>query len=155
MRYGNPGIGGALDQLRAAHCEKSSCCRCIRNTRRARQPPAFDAVAAHLHARAAGCPRCASSRSFHADDGYIKALAQNVNDYWVKHGGPTLVLSFHGRPAAPTLELRRSVSLFLPGDRPLLLAREAAASTPKQWTLAFQSRFGNGDVAAAVYGRRA
>ena len=37
--------------------------------------------------------------TFHADEGYIKALAQNVNDYWMKHGRPDhFVMSFHGLP---------------------------------------------------------
>ncbi len=37
--------------------------------------------------------------TFHADPGYIKALAQNVNDFWVKHGRPDrLLMSFHGLP---------------------------------------------------------
>jgi ferrochelatase len=36
---------------------------------------------------------------FHDDPGYVKALARNVNDYWVKNGRPdVLLMSFHGLP---------------------------------------------------------
>ena len=52
-----------------------------------------------------GCRRCATVDCFHDDPGYIRALARNVNDYWMKHGRPEhLVLCFHGLP-------RRSLDL--------------------------------------------
>ena len=39
--------------------------------------------------------------TFHADPGYIKAMAQNVNDYWVKNGRPDRLvmcfMAFRGR----------------------------------------------------------
>ena len=78
--------------------------------------------------------------TFHADDGYIKALAQNVNDYWMKHGRPAkLVLSFHGLPRR-TLERGDPYHCFCQVTA-RLLARELGLE-PSQWTLAFQSRFG-------------
>src|SRR4030095_633315 len=59
---------------------------------------AFDAVAAYL-ASARRLPGLRFVESFHADEGYIQALAQNVNDYWMKNGRPAkLVVSFHGLP---------------------------------------------------------
>ena len=37
--------------------------------------------------------------AYHDDAGYIKALAQSINDYWMKNGRPNmLLLSFHGVP---------------------------------------------------------
>ena len=40
-------------------------------------------------------------KDFHDHRAYAKAIAKNVNDYWMKHGRPDrLVLSFHGIPKA-------------------------------------------------------
>ena len=78
--------------------------------------------------------------TFHADDGYIKALAQNVNDFWMKHGRPDkLVMSFHGVPRR-TLELGDPYHCFCQVTA-RLLARELGLSND-QWVLTFQSRFG-------------
>ena len=109
--------------------KKFSCCRCIRNMRRARRrrrstpwPRTWRTCGA--------LPALRFVETFHADDGYIKALAQNVNDYWVKHGRPgKLVLSFHGVPRR-TLDARRSVSLLLPGDRTPARARARSCAGP-------------------------
>ena len=129
--------------------KESWCCRCFRNTRRARRRSAFDAVAAHLsHVRR--LPALRFVETFHADDGYIKALAQNVNDYWVKHGRPgKLVLSFHGVPRR-TLELGDPYHCFCQATG-RLLARELGSRTrPVDAGVPVALRQGN--VAAAVHG---
>ncbi len=98
MRYGEPDIGGAIDRLRAANCEKILVVPLYPQYAASTTASAFDAVAAHL-AHVRRLPGLRFVETFHADAGYIKALAQNVNDYWVKHGRPDhLVLSFHGLP---------------------------------------------------------
>jgi ferrochelatase len=77
---------------------------------------------------------------FHDDSGYIRALARNVNVYWMRHGRPErLVLSFHGLP-------RRSLDLGDPyhcqcQKTARLLAVELGLDA-KEYLVAFQSRFG-------------
>jgi ferrochelatase len=139
MRYGGPSIDAALAKLRAAHCEKILVLPLFPQYSASTTASAFDAVAAHLsHVRRV--PALRFVETFHADDGYIKALAQNVNDYWVKHGrSGKLVLSFHGVPRR-TLELGDPYHCFCQATG-RLLARELGLG-PDQWTLAFQSRFG-------------
>jgi len=74
--------------------------------------------------------------TFHADPGYIKALAQNVNDDWVKHGHPDhLVLSFHGLPRRTLdrgrplpLPVSRDGALAHAGARPRVEAMDACLS---------------------------
>ena len=84
---------------------------------------------------------------FHDDPGYIKALRADVNDYWMKHGRPDLlVLSFHGLP-------RRTLDLGDPyhcqcQKTARLLARELGLDA-KQYVVTFQSRFGRARVAQA------
>lgn len=139
MRYGNPSIGTALAKLRSGHCEKILVLPLFPQYSASTTASAFDVVAAHL-AHVRRLPALRFVETFHADDGYIKALAQNVNDYWVKHGRPgKLVLSFHGVPRR-TLELGDPYHCFCQVTG-RLLARELGLA-PDQWTLAFQSRFG-------------
>ncbi|MFO1325523.1 MAG: ferrochelatase [Burkholderiales bacterium] len=139
MRYGNPSVGDALDRLRAAHCEKVLVLPLYPQYSASATASAFDAVADHLY-QARRLPALRFVETFHSDTGYIKALAQNVNDYWMKEGRPDkLVVSFHGVPRR-TLELGDPYHCYcqMTGR---LLARELGLKT-EQWTLTFQSRFG-------------
>ena len=139
MRYGNPSIGSAIDKLRAQHCEKMLVLPLYPQYAASTTASTLDAVAAHL-AHVRRVPALRFIETFHADDGYIKALAQNVNDYWVKHGRPDkLVLSFHGVPRR-TLDSGDPYHCFCHVTARLLVRELGLA--PAQWTLAFQSRFG-------------
>jgi protoporphyrin/coproporphyrin ferrochelatase len=142
MRYGKPSVGDAIDLLRAAHCEKILVMPLYPQYAASTTASAFDAVAAHLqHVRRV--PGLRFVETFHADPAYIKALAQNVNDYWVKHGHPDhLVLSFHGLPQR-TLD-RGDPYHCLCHATARLLVQELGLETA-QWSLAFQSRFGSGE----------
>lgn len=139
MRYGNPGIGVALDKLRAAHCEKILVLPLFPQYAASTTGSAFDGVSAHL-SRVRRLPALRFVDSFHSDEGYIRSLAQNVNDYWMKHGRPAkLVVSFHGVPRR-TLEAGDPYHCHCQVTA-RLLARELGLP-PAQWTLSFQSRFG-------------
>ena len=139
MNYGNPSMGSAIDKLRAANCEKILVLPLFPQYSASATASSFDAVAAHLyHTRR--LPALRFVETFHADDGYIKALAQNVNDFWMKNGRPDkLVMSFHGVPRR-TLELGDPYHCFCQVTA-RLLARELGLSGD-QWALTFQSRFG-------------
>jgi ferrochelatase len=139
MRYGNPSIGSAVDALRAAGADKILVFPLYPQYAASTTATAIDAVAGHV----AGMRRVPGLRfvdAFAGDSGYVRALAQTVNDYWMKHGhAEHLVLSFHGVPRR-TLDLGDPYHCHcqLTGR---LLARELGLAN-SQWTLAFQSRFG-------------
>jgi protoporphyrin/coproporphyrin ferrochelatase len=141
MRYGNPPIGAAIDRLRNAGCERLLVVPLYPQYAASTTGSVVDAVAAHL-LRMRRVPALRIVDTFHDDPGYISALAATVNDYWTRHGQPEhLVLSFHGLP-------RRSLSRGDPYHclcqaTGRLLARELGLDS-RQWTLAFQSRFGRG-----------
>ncbi|MFO1284022.1 MAG: ferrochelatase [Burkholderiales bacterium] len=142
MRYGEPSIAAGVDRLKAAGATKLLVLPLYPQYSASTTATVLDAVLARL----AGMRRVPALRfvdGFHDDEGYIKALAQNVNDYWMKHGRPErLVLSFHGLP-------RRSLDLGDPYHcqchaTARLLARELGVE-PDRWSIAFQSRFGRAE----------
>jgi protoporphyrin/coproporphyrin ferrochelatase len=142
MRYGKPALAGALDRLRAAGCEKILALPLYPQYAAATTGSTLDAIGALL-VQARRVPALRFVDTFHDDPGYIKALAQNVNDFWMKHGRPgRLVLSFHGVP-------RRSLDRGDPYHcfcqvTGRLLAQELGLEK-KQWLLTFQSRFGRAE----------
>ena len=139
MRYGSPSIGAALDKLHASHCEKVLVLPLYPQYSASTTASTFDAIAAHL-ASARRLPGLRFVETFHSDEGYIQALAQNVNDYWMKHGRPQkLVVSFHGVPRR-TLDQGDPYHCYCQVTARLLVRELGLA--PAQWTLAFQSRFG-------------
>ena len=104
MRYGNPGIADAFDRLRSAGCDRILAVPLFPQHSSSATAAALDAVFAHAR-RMRRLPGLRTIDCFHDDPGYIRALARNVNDYWMRHARPDrLVMSFHGLP-------RRSLDL--------------------------------------------
>jgi len=139
MRYGNPPIAEGLARLKQAGCDRILVAPLFPQYSSAATASALDATFAHA-IRLRRMPALRTIDAFHDDPGYIKALARNVNDYWVKNGRPdVLLMSFHGLP-------RRALDRGDPyhchcQKTARLLARELGLE-PKQHRIAFQSRFG-------------
>ena len=142
MRYGNPPVADAMDRLAAAGCDRILVVPLYPQYAASTTASAMDAVYEHTR----GMRRMPALRAvdcFHDDPGYITALAQTVNDDWMKHGRPDrLVLSFHGLP-------RRSLDL---GDPYHCQCRKTArllvaelGLDPTQYVVTFQSRFGKAE----------
>jgi ferrochelatase len=139
MRYGNPSIGSALAKLAAANVTRLLMLPLYPQYAASTTASAFDALAKHM-ARVRRIPALRLVDSFHDDPGYIKALARNVNDYWMKHGRPDhFVVSFHGVPRG-TLDAGDPYHCQCQKTG-RLLATELGLEAG-QWTLSFQSRFG-------------
>ncbi|MEO5699242.1 MAG: ferrochelatase [Casimicrobiaceae bacterium] len=142
MTYGNPSVAAALERLKAANCD------------RILVVPLFPQYAASATGSACAAVLAAAGRmrrmpglrtidAFHDDPAYIRALAQCVNDYWMRNGRPDhLVLSFHGVPRR-TLELGDPYFCHCQKTGRLLVAELGLA--PKQFTISFQSRFGRAE----------
>ena len=139
MRYGNPDVAGAIDRLRAAGCDRVLVLPLYPQYAASTTASALDAVYARVR-KLRRMPALRAIDCFHDDAAYIKALAQSINDYWVKHGRPDfLVLSFHGLP-------RRQLDLGDPyhchcQKTARLLTTELGLDA-KQCAVTFQSRFG-------------
>ena len=139
MRYGNPPIAAAIARLKAAGCDRMLVVPLYPQYAASATASALDAVFATA-VRMRRMPALRTIDAFHDDAGYIKALAQCVNDFWMRNRRPDhLVLSFHGLP-------RRSLDLGDPyycqcQKTARLLAAELGLP-PTQYAVAFQSRFG-------------
>jgi ferrochelatase len=139
MRYGEPSIATALDELKNAKVSQVIVLPLYPQFSGSTTASTRDAVAAWRR-RNADAPKLIEIDDYHDDPGYIGALAQSVLDHWVKVGRPDkLLMSFHGIP-------KRAVAKGDPYERHCrrsaeLLARELNLA-PDQWLLTFQSRFG-------------
>ena len=142
MRYGIPSIADALVRLRESGCERVLVLPLYPQYSASTTASALDAVFAAARAMRR-MPALRAIDAYHDDAGYIGALAQNINDYWVRNGRPNkLVLSFHGVP-------RRMLELGDPyhchcHKTARLLATELGLK-PEQYAVTFQSRFGRGE----------
>jgi ferrochelatase len=139
MRYGQPGIDDALDRLKAAGCDRILVVPLYPQYAASTTASALDAV----YARARKLRRMPALRAidgFHDEPAYIRALAQSINDDWVKHGRPDfLVISFHG---VPRRSLDQGDPYHCQCQKTARLLARALGLDPKQWAISFQSRFG-------------
>jgi ferrochelatase len=139
MRYGQPTIDAALDALRAAGCDRILVIPLYPQYAASSTASALDAVYAYAQ-RVRRMPALRAIDSFHDDAGYIKALAQNINDYWTRHGRPVkLVMSFHG---VPRRTLERGDPYHCQCQKTARLLAVELGLEPAQFAITFQSRFG-------------
>ena len=139
MRYGNPSIPDMLQKLKAQNCQRILVVPMYPQYAASTTATANDIVFGELQ-RMRNAPALRTVRNFHDHPGYIKALASNINSYWMKNGRPEkLLMSFHGLPRY-TLEKGDPYHCeCLKTGR--LLARELGLK-PEQYGISFQSRFG-------------
>ncbi|MGH8851143.1 MAG: ferrochelatase [Casimicrobiaceae bacterium] len=139
MRYGRPAIAAAIARLKDGGCDRVLVLPLYPQYAASTTASALDAVFAAI-GRMRLVPALRVVGAYHDDDAYIKAVAQGINDYWMKNGRPNkLVLSFHGVP-------RRSLELGDPyhchcRKTARLVAAELGLRS-EQYAVAFQSRFG-------------
>lgn len=139
MRYGNPSIAAGLAELGARACVRIVVLPLYPQYAGSTTESTRDAVTRALK-KMRPAPAVTWIEEFHAHPAYVKAIAKNVNDYWMKTGRPDrLVMSFHGLPKA----------VVAAGDPYEAQCRESARliATELGWNdartlVTFQSRFG-------------
>ena len=99
MRYGKPSIATAIAELAEKQCDRLIVLPLYPQYAGSTTGSVGDAV--KRATRGSPFTKVRMVRDFHDHPAYVKAIAKNVNDYWMKHGRPDkLVLSFHGIPKA-------------------------------------------------------
>ena len=142
MRYGQPSIRSKLASLKAQGCDRILLLPLYPQYSASTTATVFQEAFAAIGTMR-NQPALRTVKHFHDDEGYIKASAQAINDYWLKHGrGDHLVLSFHGVP-------RRTLDLGDPYHCECLktgrLIAEQIGLKPDFYSLTFQSRFGRAE----------
>ncbi len=100
MRYGKPAIREGLAELRSLECDRILVLPLYPQYAGSTTGSTEDAVARAMR-KWPSAPTVKVVRDFHAHPAYVKAIAKNVNEYWMKSGRPDrLVMSFHGLPRA-------------------------------------------------------
>lgn len=139
MRYGEPSVASVLERLKAAGCARILVMPLYPQYSVSTTASALDAVQAWLrrNPQAAGIDVI---ESFHADAGYIAALAAGIRAHWMDYGRPDrLVMSFHGLPRASIARGDPYYGQCLESSR--LLAAELGLAE-QDYVVTFQSRFG-------------
>ena len=142
MRYGEPALPAALHNMKQLGCDRILVLPLYPQYAASTTATALDAVAAEF-ARMRNQPALRSVRGFHDNPGYIAALAQSVNDYWMKHGRPDkLVMSFHG---VPRYTLDKGDPYHCECHATGRLVAAALGLKADKYTITFQSRFGRAE----------
>ncbi|HUJ01690.1 MAG TPA: ferrochelatase [Usitatibacter sp.] len=100
MRYGKPSIAEGLAELQFRNASRVLVIPLYPQYSESATASVEDELARSL-SRMGSPPAVRVLKDFHAHDAYVKAIAANVNAYWMKHGRPEkLLMSFHGLPRA-------------------------------------------------------
>ena len=139
MRYGNPAIARQLDALSDEGVTRVLVLQAYPQYSGTTTASVIDAIGDWTRQQRR-VPELRFVGDYHADAGYIEALAQSVERHWAQQGrGDMLVMSFHGIPA-------RNIALGDPYqvqclETARLLAQRLQLSGA-QHRVTFQSRFG-------------
>ena len=139
MRYGNPSIAQALENLRQANTRRLLIVPLYPQYSASTTASTFDAVADVLK-RWRWMPHLRMVTEYHQNDAWLEAIARSVREHWQEHGRKQkLMMSFHGLPKR----------FLLNGDpyhcqchASARLIAEKLELADDEWQVVFQSRFG-------------
>ena len=139
MRYGNPSIEAALNQLREANARRLLVLPLYPQYAAATTASTFDAVTAVLK-NWRWIPELRMVTHYYDDPGYIDAVATSIREYWEFHSrSERLLFSFHGMPKRTHLA---GDPYFCQCQATARLVAQQLQLEETQWDIAFQSRFG-------------
>jgi len=142
MRYGNPSISSMLHRLKEQNCQRILIVPMYPQYAASSTATAFDSVFEELR-NMRNTPALRTIKNYHDHSGYIKALANNINEYWMKNGRPDqLVMSFHG---VPQYTLDKGDPYHCECHKTGRLLAQELGLKPEQYKLSFQSRFGKAE----------
>lgn len=142
MRYGNPSLRDALKRLREAHCDRILLVP-LYPQYASSTTGSTQARVMELLGDSRNLPAIRTVKHFHDHPLYIKAIADNIEAYWMKHGRPDkLLMSFHG---LPKFHLDKGDPYHCECYKTARLVRERLGWPAEKVVVAFQSRFGKAE----------
>jgi ferrochelatase len=141
MRYGQPSIASAMAKLEADGCDRVLVLPLYPQYSASTTASALDAINDFTR-RQRRVPALRVVDAYHDEPGYINALVQSVNEYWVRNGRPDkLLFSFHGVPRR-TLEFGDPYHCHCQKTARLVATELGLKLNGEQAMVTFQSRFG-------------
>ncbi len=139
MRYGQPTMSAAMDNLYSLGCKKVIVLPLYPQYSATTSASVWDALNQHLTTQRE-LPDINFIRDYHNHPGYISALAESIEQYWhIKGRGQRLLMSFHGIP-------QRNADLGDPYSKQCHVTASALAHKlglkDDDWIMTYQSRFG-------------
>ncbi len=142
MRYGNPSIPSVLRKLKEQNCQRILVVPMYPQYASSTTATVCDIVFDELQ-QMRNTPALRTIRNFHDNPGYIKSLANSINDHWMKHGRPEkLLMSFHG---LPKYTLDKGDPYHCECNKTARLLAQQLGLKPEQYAISFQSRLGNAE----------
>lgn len=139
MRYGQPSISNAIDELRTQGCNRILVAPLYPQYAASTTATAVDAVNAHM-AKLRKQPSLRFLDKFYDEPEYINSITQSIHNYWAKHGKPSrLLLSFHGLPQSV---VTKGDPYFRQCMHTATLLKKSLGADADLVHVAFQSRFG-------------
>ena len=139
MRYGSPSIPAVLRKLKEQNCQRILIVPMYPQYAASTTATVCDIVFGELQ-RMRNMPALRTIRNFHDHPGYIKALANSINDFWMKNGRPEkLLMSFHG---LPSYTRDKGDPYYCECHKTGRLLAQELGLKSSQYTVSFQSRFG-------------
>lgn len=139
MRYGEPSIESALEELRAAGSRRVLVLPLYPQYSATTTASTFDAVA-KVFQRWRWIPGLRFVAQYHDHPGYIEALAQSVREAWSREGrAARLLFSFHG---IPLRYLHAGDPYHCQCQKTARLTAENLGLEKEEWCVSFQSRVG-------------
>ncbi|PPC96788.1 ferrochelatase [Methylotenera mobilis] len=139
MSYGNPSMAGAIEKLKAQHCDRILVFPLYPQYAASSTASALDAVWRTL-LKTRNVPAIRTIKHYHDHPAYIEALAQSVREHWRINGKPSkLIMSFHG---VPKFHLLKGDMYHCECHKTGRLLAEALGLNKDEYAIAFQSRFG-------------
>ncbi|WP_051362113.1 ferrochelatase [Solimonas soli] len=139
MRYGNPSIASAIDDLVRRGARRIVVLPLYPQYSATTTASVFDAVLARVQPMR-WWPELRFVNGYHDRADYIAALADSVRAHWQRHGrGEHLLISFH---SIPLNYLEAGDPYYCFCQKTARLLAEALDLAPDVWSLSFQSRLG-------------
>lgn len=140
MRYGNPSIASAIDDLQRRGARQLLALPMYPQYSASTTGSTFDALAQDFQRRR-WLPDLRFISHYHDFEPYIEAVARKIERYWADHGRPDmLVLSYHG---VPKRYLLNGDPYHCECHKTTRLLAKRLGLREGEYMTTFQSRFGN------------
>ena len=142
MSYGAPSIDSAIDDLIRLDARRILCLPLYPQYSCTTTASVFEAVTRAL-GRRRWVPEFRFVNHYHDAPGFIAAQAQNIREFWERHGrGDRLLFSFHG---VPKQTMMKGDPYHCQCQKTARLIAAALGLADGDWQLSFQSRLGRAE----------